>query len=581
MLECLCRPRFFAGQVLTADDLNRLEHYIIGKNRLHNRQLHGWGVVNGLEVTCDACGKGVVVGCGYALSPCGDDIVVCEPVAVDVCALIKACKQAERPCEPPRPPTTAGCNGESEWVLAIRYIESPAKGIKPMMPSTTGGCGCGTSACKCGGSAVAKSGCGCGGSTAGRCNCTNGTSKPKPRTAPVQCEPTVICEGYAFDVYKKPPDPPRQDPVRGTQLNPDSELYKRFACCIELLLTQVPPMPGQPTLANIQANLSVWQQWTCTFKDYLQEYLSTKPGYNCELLGRVNLIICPPMNTPNLATVLFQTIQLLWFAWLDAVLACYCSALLPPCPEPYPHGCVPLATIRVSSNPCRVISICNWTIHRKFATTFPALQYWLSILPFGVELRRMLDRLCCMQITVPPPTDIPGTTVPGTPGTNVPGVPAGNNIGGAAATPNDAASERAFKRLNPVAENRERLQAATQILNAAIARGTAPLDPQKFLESAFLADKDKGEGHISAAELDNLPQFFALNQVLRPILLGLMPAQMQSPLGSMGIRFEGMAERGEEPNIDTLRTQIDELRADVERQAEEIKRLKRPRKGKG
>src|SRR4051794_3638913 len=71
MLECLCRPRFFAGQVLTADDLNRLDYYIRGKHRLHNRQLHGWGVVNGLEVTCDACGSGtVVVGCGYALDPC-------------------------------------------------------------------------------------------------------------------------------------------------------------------------------------------------------------------------------------------------------------------------------------------------------------------------------------------------------------------------------------------------------------------------------------------------------------------------------------------------------------------------------
>ena len=60
MLECLCRPRFFAGQVLTADDLNRLDHYIRAKHRLHNRQLHGWGVVNGLEVTCNPCDDGVV-----------------------------------------------------------------------------------------------------------------------------------------------------------------------------------------------------------------------------------------------------------------------------------------------------------------------------------------------------------------------------------------------------------------------------------------------------------------------------------------------------------------------------------------
>ena len=33
-LECLCRPRFFAGQLLTEADLNRLDHYIVAKNRL-------------------------------------------------------------------------------------------------------------------------------------------------------------------------------------------------------------------------------------------------------------------------------------------------------------------------------------------------------------------------------------------------------------------------------------------------------------------------------------------------------------------------------------------------------------------
>ncbi len=68
-LECLCRPRFFAGQLLTDEDLNRLDSYIRGKNRLHNRMLHGWGTVNGLEVSCTPCGNTVTVSSGYALSP--------------------------------------------------------------------------------------------------------------------------------------------------------------------------------------------------------------------------------------------------------------------------------------------------------------------------------------------------------------------------------------------------------------------------------------------------------------------------------------------------------------------------------
>ncbi len=57
-LECLCRPRFFAGQLLTEDDLNRLERYVIDKNRLHNRYLFGSGVACGLEVVCTVCDDG-------------------------------------------------------------------------------------------------------------------------------------------------------------------------------------------------------------------------------------------------------------------------------------------------------------------------------------------------------------------------------------------------------------------------------------------------------------------------------------------------------------------------------------------
>src|SRR5215208_3837530 len=92
-LQCLCRPRFFPGQLLTDEDLNRLQRYVIDKNKLHARYLHGWGVACGLEVVCDACTTtNVVVRTGYALSPCGDDIVVCNDQSVNVCELIDQCR---------------------------------------------------------------------------------------------------------------------------------------------------------------------------------------------------------------------------------------------------------------------------------------------------------------------------------------------------------------------------------------------------------------------------------------------------------------------------------------------------------
>src|SRR6516165_1826800 len=90
-LECLCRPRFFAGQLLTEQDLNRLENYILAKNRLHNRYLVGHGVVCGLQVTCSPCANTISVSDGYAIDPCGNDIIVCSPDTVDICKMIKAC----------------------------------------------------------------------------------------------------------------------------------------------------------------------------------------------------------------------------------------------------------------------------------------------------------------------------------------------------------------------------------------------------------------------------------------------------------------------------------------------------------
>ena len=137
-LECLCRPRFFAGQLLTEEDLNRLDHYIVEKNKLHNRYLHGWGVVCGLEVFCHPCEGQVTVKAGYALSPCGDDIVLCVDDIVNVCDLIQRCRERERlDCEPPRPAGTAECQDAVEqWVLTVCFTEQPSRGVTALRGST-------------------------------------------------------------------------------------------------------------------------------------------------------------------------------------------------------------------------------------------------------------------------------------------------------------------------------------------------------------------------------------------------------------------------------------------------------------
>ena len=68
------RSRFFTGQVLTADDLRREQDYHRDKARLHNRFLHGWGVVAGLRVSVDQ--GAVVVAPGLALDCAGNELIL-------------------------------------------------------------------------------------------------------------------------------------------------------------------------------------------------------------------------------------------------------------------------------------------------------------------------------------------------------------------------------------------------------------------------------------------------------------------------------------------------------------------------
>lgn len=573
MLECLCRPRFFAGQVLTADDLNRLDGYIRGKQRLHNRQLHGWGVVNGLEVTCNPCGDGVAVGCGYALSPCGEDILVCEAVTVDVCDLVRRCKDAERhwqTCDPPRPPPRHDCDaGEEEWVLAIRYAESPTRGVKPLRPAQD-------------------------------CGCAPGTKTPvAPRGAPVQCEPTVVCEGFAFEVYRKPPESdPGNDDRKRDLFNPQSELYQRFRCCASLLLDGMPPLPGPLSFAQVQANPQAWYQWMNAARGQLARYLATHGATNCELLARFNAVPYPGAGTPQNAAAIFLAVVLLLIVWLDTLFSCFCSALLPPCPAPADSTLVPIASLHLGGGPCRVLRICNWSEHRKIAVSVPALQYWLGLLPFGTNLRRGLERLCCLDLsallrdtgtpgaaTTP---DIVGT--PGVPGTATPAatanaLAAATAVNGANQDPNlqraAAAYQQANDGLNPQAAEPRQLHGAFEVLSNALGRSNETLEfstlVEGMLRSADPADPAGTKTGLAGAETANLPQFLIANQLLRPLaaatlgpLAGLLTGRddaqdVAAPAAPAAASAAGLAE---------LRAELAELRTGLAAQAAELAQLK-------
>ena len=77
------RLRYFTGQMLTAENFQLEQQYFREKSKLHNRSLHGFGIVSGLKVVVDA--GLIVVEPGLALDCEGNELVI--PAASIVVAL--------------------------------------------------------------------------------------------------------------------------------------------------------------------------------------------------------------------------------------------------------------------------------------------------------------------------------------------------------------------------------------------------------------------------------------------------------------------------------------------------------------
>jgi hypothetical protein len=430
-LKCLCRPRFFPGQLLSDDDLNRLQQYIIDKNRLHNRYLVGWGVACGLEVVCSPCQVGeVTVRSGYALSPCGDDIVLCGDQSVNVCELIQRCRpQAPVECEQPygTPPTP--CRTDIErWVLAVCYDEKPSRGITALTGAgdsiANPGCRCGGSAgCGCGGcnGSGAKSGCSCGGSgSSSGCSCGAKTSAYQPTAKRLkllpQCEPTQVCEGFRFTAYKAPlpqkglaglPDRPAGVNTRNDLLiawlyanrSRFGPLLERLLCCVlQAMDLRASLVEGRAT--DSATAIGVYVDYAQALQNFAAEFTlhhcqitTIVRGQYDDAVGWTRSRVGTDLNSADRLELATRT-RGLDDAWMQIATECFCSALLPACPRPSNDNCVPLAVITVRNGTrCEVRDICNWQ-ERKLLITWPTILYWLSWLPWQ-SLRDWIARICC------------------------------------------------------------------------------------------------------------------------------------------------------------------------------------------
>jgi hypothetical protein len=100
------RVNYFAGSLLSADDLTAEQDYFRHKIHRRNRALHGAGVVSGLQVGLKRAGGNtqVVIAPGLAFNASGEEIEVAEPTSLPLPShgksLLVLLHYAEQPCRP-------------------------------------------------------------------------------------------------------------------------------------------------------------------------------------------------------------------------------------------------------------------------------------------------------------------------------------------------------------------------------------------------------------------------------------------------------------------------------------------------
>ena len=78
------RPNYFPGRLLTADDLREEQEYHREKHRRHLQMLHGFGVVDGLDVDVASDGATIAIEPGLAIDRYGREIVLDDLVVTPI-----------------------------------------------------------------------------------------------------------------------------------------------------------------------------------------------------------------------------------------------------------------------------------------------------------------------------------------------------------------------------------------------------------------------------------------------------------------------------------------------------------------
>ena len=358
-LTCFERPQYFCGQLLSDQDLTLQENYFREKNKLYHRTIDGFGVVCGLRMRCEPnCNGHILIGDGYAIDCCGNDLVVCSPRNYDVIGELRKRKwliERGDECCGDENRDRDNCDIKQCFYIGICYAEERAEFVTPY------------------------------------------TTDCSP--APGPCQPTRIHEGVKFEIYDKRPERP----------NPLLKMEKRIERCFSMFregqfalgLEKLAPrilfilacnqdpatiQPNEAKESKKKAAGAARQQGGDTpgslFAEcraqFLHELRSCPDPYNCNLEHEVCRLHPPadPNNpvgpTPQEAfTRLFELIQ-------RHVFSCVLNELAFLCPDQPENCCVLIGGVEVENGKLtRVINYPRWYLW-CFANFFEVLAYTIA-----------------------------------------------------------------------------------------------------------------------------------------------------------------------------------------------------------
>jgi hypothetical protein len=365
-LSAFVRPRYFCGHLLTDADLRLDQHYARAKRRLYHRTLHGHGVVCGLKLRClPRCPGHIVVGEGYAIDPCGNDLVLDAPAAFDVMDWVRRRRAATTTAKPaPKmqpvegtPAAGAGADKkpclpiECYYVLAC-YHEEEADFTTPFVP------GC--------------------------------------QPAVAQCEATRVREGVRIDLT----DPLPADDGWISAL--DTQLQKCFQLFSDETFKGLQDEQGKPLADVLHGSITVSVEKDKGYRDLYRSLVTAWSRQSYRLKDCLQCDPCaakdPPADLKPLPTGddarndqkvkdyqqgVSDAFKLLLDAINDvyrAVQDCVADALVFACPSGSAAACVVLGSVEVQGD--RLIRVCNC----------PRAYVWSFANLFGVLAATLLGR---------------------------------------------------------------------------------------------------------------------------------------------------------------------------------------------